>query len=287
MIRNLQFTIHKLHISKRQSSFTLIELLVTISVIGMLMVTIIPSLGKYGRTNNVTLAGQTVREALAEIKTNAVSPDPNICPLLPGKSLFWAVNAYAIYANPDANTTVPKNSYPPFLGTPDPVYDDTYQCGQFTDAQTPTLASNQFAVLALHISYDDPLNPTAIHASVMGIVSVGTLDKPAIFTYADGNNNTAINRPILLIYSSPSGSFMAPNKITGLDDVSKTNCNIIPTSGDNIMFGTKKYEVKEADKLYALVSVGYDSSFRSTILVNLFTGQVSSTSRPPSGLKEK
>ncbi len=237
--------------------------------------TILPSLGKYSRSNNVSLSSQTVREALNDTRTYATSPDPNTCPTLPNKTLSWVINAYAFYVNP--GVAVPLNSY-----TPNPTYDATYACGQFTDAVVPTLANNQYAILALHLS---PNISAPTYASVMGIVSVGYLDNPAIFRNANKDNSSALANPILFIYSSPSGSFLAPSAILGLDTTCVTSCNTFTKKDDVITFGYSNYKVDiTADGLYGVASVGYDNTFRANLLVNLFTGQTSSTNKPPAGI---
>ena len=278
-------------IRKTQLSFTLIELIVTLSIIGLLMVTIIPSLGKYSRSNNVGLAGQTIREALADVRTYATSPDPSVCPLLPNKTLPSTITTYAFYADPSGNARVPKNTYPLFLPAPSTPYVEEYACGQYSEAQVPTLTSNQFAILAIH-TYINPADSTQLHASVLGIVSVGALDKPAIFTDAINNNDTIsapATLPIFLTYSSPSGTFAAPIAINGLSNACKTvgvGCNTLVKTGNKLMFGSNNsYQVRlEANDLYAVVSVGYDNTYRSTVLINLVTGQVSSTKKPPAGI---
>ncbi|MFA6081895.1 MAG: prepilin-type N-terminal cleavage/methylation domain-containing protein [Patescibacteria group bacterium] len=258
-------------------AFTIIELLVTISIIGLLLVTILPSLSKYGRSNNVNIAAQTVRQALAETQSFATAPDPNTCPFLSGvSSNWWSINAYGFYANPGGTT--PTNIKPAYAADPDGSYPAGYTCGQYSDVQN--LAQNQYAILALHVSAD-PDDATSIWISVIGIVKIETIESPAQFIQ-NGTTN-APTHPIFFAFNSPDGGFRAQATYaggTGFD----IQLNQILATGNLVNIGATTYTTAlAANNKFAIITLGNADSYTSTLFINILTGQVTSTNKAPNG----
>lgn len=244
-------------------SFSLIEIMVTLAIIGMLTVTILPTLGRYNRTNNVVISAQSLREALGEARSYAVSPDPTICPAL--VPITRPINQYALF--------LPS----PATATNTPVYDPNpggtvvnYECG--IGKPQVLLATNQFAILARSLGTDATGTPVEY---TIGIVRIGSLDNPAV---ANVPIQGAAARAMLVGFKSPSGSFFS-TAIAGF--------NYVPNQDDVILLPNGSKTTREAAaKQYSLLGIAeqYPSpTYSLTTFISNTTGQVTSNGSTPSG----
>ncbi len=242
---------------KRQATrraFTIVELLVTLSIFGLLLITILPSLSRYGRNNGLSLAAQSVREALADTQSMAVSGDSTVCANIPSTQ---AIGNYAF-----------------FVGALTPINAGTgaggkYICGSGSDPVA--LQPNQYAILARAIYPGDTTYST------IGIVKIGTLDTPAQFNPPLVGSNSKI---ALLSYNAPNGAFY-------YDAATMSAANVTPGIGDKIISKATTYTTQSsAAGQYAVIGL-INPTEQSVIVVfvNNTTGQVTSTGIAPNGFQ--
>lgn len=258
-----------------KNSFSLIEMIVTLAIIGLLTITILPTIGRYSRANNVTVSAQTLREALNEARSYAVSPDPTNCTLFGGVSTFThIINQYAIYIPAPGTTGL----------APPPVYDPNpgglggdYECGgvgfhqgfQINNPPRPLMTSNQYAIMARHIDKTDSKEYN------VGIVRIGSFDAPATAATPIVGGDAL---PTMIGFSSPSGSFFA----SAIADY-----NYTPASGKKIITPSgPKTTTASAAGQYTVIGLADDMNnpnYQIAVFVHNATGQVTSDGSTPSG----
>lgn len=271
MKRGLNLFSREFH-TRFSRAFSLIELLVTLSIMGLLLVTIMPILGRFGQDNNIKLASQTVREALIETQNYAISPNVSICPLRSGVTFLpKTINSYAFFATSST-------------GAPLPVSDSTkaandaanvYKCG-ISDAST-NIPSTQYAIVARHLDYD-AVTGKILAEYILGVVRVGSLDSPANFAVV---GNCSCDHSILIGYDSPSGRFVE-NKNTQLGYGTTGTFDYVPKVGDPIYAPPT---TATSNLQYTLVGLANASGSHATttLFINRATGQISSTGIVPTG----
>ncbi len=235
--------------AKSFHAFSIIELMVTISIMGLLVISIVPAIGRIGRNNNVSLAAQSVREALADAHTYAIAPDPTIC----AAATPVQINRYSFFA-PSANgVTTPASSL-------------TYQCGNYTTPQS--LQINQYALLAEY--YDTQVQPARLY--VRGIVRISALDPDTQFT---SPIRSLANKSTWVGFSVPSGSF----SITPTDPTFATY-NHHGSGQNNEVYGPpgRYWDTSTLGFNYVIAGVGNSDGVVIPIFINMITGQVTSTS---------
>lgn len=256
-------------------AFSLVELLVTLSIMGLLLITIVPILGRFGRDNTVKLATQTVREALLEAQNYAISPNVSICPARGATPLPKTINSYALFAPSSTGGMVPK--YDATGADPTP---DTYRCGIVDKQADVNLVSNQYAIVARHLDYD-AVSGAITKEYIMGVVRVGYLDNPSYFAVPIQNKG---DRSVLIGYDSPSGRFVEnilTDKAGGFDYIAK--------DGDVIFVPAGSVATGAAAGQYSLFGLASTTSALSStnattsIFINRTSGQITSTGIAPSG----
>ncbi len=250
-----------------KNSFSLIEMIVTLAIIGLLTITILPTLGRYSRANNVTVSAQTLREALNEARSYAVSPDPTLCQSPTSTPFTRVINQYAVFV--------------PAPGSELPVYDpapggqENYECGGTSFRQgnpnldRPVIAPNQYAIMARHL---DASNDTEYN---VGVVRIGTFDSPATASSPIFNGNI---KRTMIGFNSPSGSFFA-SAIAGY--------NYTPASGDEIITPSgNKSTANSAAGQYTVLGLSdnlNNPTYQIAVFVHNATGQVTSDGSTPNG----
>jgi len=262
-------------------SFSLIELMVTLAIMGLLTVTVLPSLGKVGRNGYIANSALLVNQTLAETRSAATSPDPTICPLRSGVSAYaHPVNSYALLTGTAAGELTPRVQN---LAT-DQVDTTTgwvvgetwaaYDCG--ISANQMTLADNQMAILARYV---DP-NGNIWNE---GVVRVVPLEGAAHFAPAYFFSNPPV-RPTLVGYTSPGGALQYNGTQAG--NFARYNYYERTSNGcaDGIRIGSTSYGAIGPYSNYMLIGLQGDPAdvYRSTVFIHLISGLVSSGATPPS-----
>ncbi len=247
-------------------SFSIIELLVTMAIIGLLMVTILPALSKFGRNNGVSLAVQTVRETLADVQTMAASPDPTLCPFA-AVAAPKTINVYVLFIS-DGVVTIPRF---------DPAdASQKYQCGITISNVPPALGNNQYAILA------GSIDATTNTFYTVGIVRTGTLDDPAQFA---GPIVGGADRVVFFGFRSPNGGlYLSPN--AAYNYISQYNAGANKQQVYSSSSSTGVYRATGTDLTGQFAYIGIkspDASYHQTVFINTTTGQVTSTGKAPSG----
>lgn len=244
-------------------SFTLIELMVTISIIGLLVVTIIPMMSRYNRNTAGTTSAQQVRESLAEILSYATSPDPSNCPMIvEGKQMPTSIISYSFYYGANTPTNYYKDGYFGYQAN------TKYICGMDGIETSLALNSNQYAILAIGADYE---TPTTLYT--LGIVRVGKLDGSA--TFCSPEDGVSASNIINLGFNVPSGDFV-------LSSESSENY-LSTTNGSVYSLGVTYTTQALAHQKFAMIGIKTVDNFMYTIFINVFTGQVTSTGKVPVG----
>ncbi len=252
-------------------SFSLIEMIVTLAIIGMLTITILPTLGRYSRINNVTVSAQILREALNEARSYAVSPDPTQCALASGESFTEVINNYSLFVPAPGSVDAVTPPYDPNTGG----VRVNYKCGGVSILTTSgaalpplTIQSNQYAIMARHID-------KANKEYNVGIVRIGTFESPAV---ASIPIDFASAKPTMIGYNSPSGSYFASG-VTGFNYTPSTGNKIFTPNGikDTVAVASGQYTV------IGLTDNLVSPNYQITVFVHNATGQITSDGSTPSG----
>jgi len=248
---------------KRKSSFTIIELLITMAIVGLLIVTIIPLMGRYNRNNGATMSAQQIREAISETLSYATSPDPGNCPMIESDKVMPSpIIGYMFYYGAATPSNYFKDEY---YGYQDK---NIYICGIDGITSSMNLKANQYAILAISANHEDP---SILYTS--GIVRIGTLDGSV--TFCSPLDGTSASGTISFGFNVPSGDIYIPPD---------ANTNYLSTLNSNIYSLGNRYVVQSAAAgKFLMIGIKTIDNFMQTIFFNTTSGQVTSTGKVPAG----